>query len=825
MFIARIGCVALVTILTTGVAARGQAILHVDADAPDGGDGATWANAFNDLQDALDAAAVVAGPGSPIGIWVAAGTYRPDPTGLADPREATFRLLDHVALYGGFPPGGGDGTFDARDPDTHVTVLSGDLNGDDGPRLLDEFIACHSNYDEPYAPGCDAFDHDGDGDVDSQDKDPFLAANHYGENSYHVVTANDTDATALIDGFTITAGHANGSGSHGKGGGFLIEGGNPTITDCTLTGNAAFRGGAVYHNDTYAGNSLAVTACRISGNLWAFDSTVYGDNLPLVTDSTFSDNLFGAMEAGGWGSTPLTVTGCVFRDNTIGSLGGGAQITGPLTMTDCAFIDNSSVLHGGGLHHATHGGPSSPVIPTTISDCIFLRNEVLSYGESGGGMYARVDDQGPGITVSDCTFDGNFAWEGGGVIAFGGWLPESEITLANCTLTGNKARFDGRGGGLSARHGYVKMTGCLLAGNTAGLRGAGICDVADNLIVTNCTISGNAAAPADGGLGGGIYTGLLRQTTVANCILWANRDAGGIDESAQIDSSEGAAVVNYTCIQGGWSGAGGVGNIDDDPLFARNPDSGPDGEWDGVDDDFGDLRLLPGSPCIDAADNTAVPTGVTTDLAGDPRFRDDPDTPDTGNGTPPIVDMGAYEGPTLPTLLRIVVGTDAVDGSATLIWPKAEGVGLATLRIAVDQAVSLVGSSVVTSGGTSTPAVSALTHVGAGIHRVELTEPIPVGHWTIITLTVAGATGAETAFELCLGHLPADINGDGEVNMSDVTEFGVLFRGDPAAVDRDRIDLNGDGQANLNDVTLFGQLWQGTSGHDAWQGASLPAKP
>ncbi len=84
--------------------------------------------------------------------------------------------------------------------------------------------------------------------------------------------------------------------------------------------------------------------------------------------------------------------------------------------------------------------------------------------------------------------------------------------------------------------------------------------------------------------------------------------------------------MSYSDVQGGWTG---TGNIDADPLF--------------VDPAGGDLRLGPGSPCIDAADNTAVPKGVTTDLDGNPRFVDDPDTIDSGNGDPPIVDMGAYE--------------------------------------------------------------------------------------------------------------------------------------------------------------------------------------
>jgi hypothetical protein len=98
-------------------------------------------------------------------------------------------------------------------------------------------------------------------------------------------------------------------------------------------------------------------------------------------------------------------------------------------------------------------------------------------------------------------------------------------------------------------------------------------------------------------------------------------------------------VISYCDVQGGWEG---VGNIDADPLF--------------VDPDNGDYRLSPGSPCIDAGDNMAVPpdeldldddgdTGepIPYDLDGNPRFIDDPDTEDTGYGEPPVVDMGAYE--------------------------------------------------------------------------------------------------------------------------------------------------------------------------------------
>jgi hypothetical protein len=146
-----------------------------------------------------------------------------------------------------------------------------------------------------------------------------------------------------------------------------------------------------------------------------------------------------------------------------------------------------------------------------------------------------------------------------------------------------------------------------------------------------------------------------------NCIFWKNSDAGGMDESAQIHVSEfgvvSVPVVMFSNIQGGWTGAGGLGNIDADPFF--------------LDPDNGDFRLAPGSPSIDAGDNDAVPADVTTDLAGHPRFVDNVISPDTGNpgaAGPPIVDMGAFETPaTVPADLDLdgdVDGNDFVFFSA-----------------------------------------------------------------------------------------------------------------------------------------------------------------
>jgi hypothetical protein len=92
----------------------------------------------------------------------------------------------------------------------------------------------------------------------------------------------------------------------------------------------------------------------------------------------------------------------------------------------------------------------------------------------------------------------------------------------------------------------------------------------------------------------------------------------------------------YCDIQGGFTG---TGNINVDPLFIRNPGPGADGKWGTGDDDYGDLRLQAGSPCIDAGSNAAVPAGATTDLAGQPRIVDFAGVKAPGA----IVDMGAYE--------------------------------------------------------------------------------------------------------------------------------------------------------------------------------------
>ncbi len=100
--------------------------LYVDTRATSGSnDGTSWENAYTSLQDAL----LNAGSGSEI--WVAAGDYYPDVgVGLTDnDPAATFHLRSGVAIYGGFA--GVESMLDERDPAINVTVLNGDIDGND----------------------------------------------------------------------------------------------------------------------------------------------------------------------------------------------------------------------------------------------------------------------------------------------------------------------------------------------------------------------------------------------------------------------------------------------------------------------------------------------------------------------------------------------------------------------------------------------------------------------------------------------------------------------------------------------------------------------
>jgi len=267
--------------------------------------------------------------------------------------------------------------------------------------------------------------------------------------------------------------------------------------------------------------------------------------------------------------------------------GGMYNIGSSPTVTNCTFISNTSSGRGGGM--CNYGGTIPGDTNPTVTNCIFSGNSA-GYG---GGMHNSTSSP----TVTNCNFIGNTGYTGGGMS--NEFYSDSIVT--NCTFISNTS--DGRGAGMmNFYYSSPTVTNCNFSKNYVVYTGGGMSNEKNsNSIVTNCTFSGNTSGKS---VAGGMHNE-ASNPTVTNCILWGDTP----DEI--VDTQDAAPIVTYSDVQGGYEG---TGNIDADPMFAD-----------------ADGRLLASSLCIDAGNDAAVPSGVTTDLDGNPRIQG------------ACVDMGAFE--------------------------------------------------------------------------------------------------------------------------------------------------------------------------------------
>ena len=277
-------------------------------------------------------------------------------------------------------------------------------------------------------------------------------------------------------------------------------------------------------------------------------------------------------------------------------MGGGVFAwEGGVSLIDCEITDNAAQFWGGGVLL----GPASGGF--LIEDCrIHGNNRVQTNQARGGGVHIRNTDG----QIDNTRFSLNSGTRGGGLYATSG----SNIAITNSLFDANDA---GSGGGINLERSI-------------------------DLSVVNSTFRDNIAR----GIGGAINMNSNTPLGLHNVVMWGNTGVrgGAVYGGDSVQSLPASVItVSYSDVQEG-QGDGiflagrtvldwGLGNIDVDPLFESAESS----------------ALGAGSPSIDAADNSQVPDGVTTDLAGQPRFVDDPATDDTGAGSAPIVDMGAYE--------------------------------------------------------------------------------------------------------------------------------------------------------------------------------------
>ena len=490
----------------TGPAALSQTVLRVDADAPPGGDGSSWPSAFNDLQDALDAAAAL---GAPAELWIAQGRYIPG-RGSRD-RDSTFDLIDAVSLYGGFA--GGETSRDQRDPNANLVVLSGDLARNDGVNFA-----------------------------------------NYGDNAFHVLTAGETvTAATVLDGLIVTAGNADFDGDLLRGGGGMwIFRGSPILRDCRFTLNRAGTnepdiggfGGGIY----VEGGSPEITRCSFERNRGmaggAFALREFGEDEfhIAITDCTFLFN-FSEHQTGGaaWtGVDPfsavdrqLSFVRCLFDSNQ--AQYGGAifqQNVLHFSAIDCTFLNNTAAVNGGAVNDSHTGGPDR--FPDRFERCTFINNNA-NERDGGGGVWIGAAD----AIFDRCVFRDNAAGTGG--------------AIRSGTLFTT-------GGGQT-----LEVYNSLFHDNRADI-GAAIWTSTNEFVrIANCTIVSNSASV----LGAAFVGADSPLIEIHNSILWANDVNGEVTQDTQIFfDNDGVLDVDYCDVQG-LSGGPAKSNIDADPRFVN----------------------------------------------------------------------------------------------------------------------------------------------------------------------------------------------------------------------------------------------------------------
>jgi hypothetical protein len=258
-------------------------ILFVNHNATGSINGSSWADAFTNLQSALNSTCP-----DITQIWVAAGTYKP--TSGTD-RTISFHMKDGVAIYGGFA--GTETLLSQRDWQTNVTTLSGDI-----------------------------------GTIDDNT-----------DNSNSVVLADGgIGASAILDGFTVT-GAEGGTFS----GGIAVGGASPVISNCLITGNSSnYCGGGLM---SYAASPVVSNCIFLENYSTNFGGGIFNafGGEPFVTNCSFINNQ--AAFTGGGGiyhqDVVMTITNCTFSGNS----GEALHCNTAANVSNCIFWGNTDFVY------------------------------------------------------------------------------------------------------------------------------------------------------------------------------------------------------------------------------------------------------------------------------------------------------------------------------------------------------------------------------------------------------------------------------------------------------------------------------------------------
>jgi hypothetical protein len=309
------------------------------------------------------------------------------------------------------------------------------------------------------------------------------------------------------------------------------------------------------------------------------------------------------------------------------------------------------------------GGIYSRLSYSTIAGNTITENEILDYQAGrGAGIFCALS----GIMIRDNVITQNHSRYGSAIYCIASFPYSKNNLIENNAMYGPPVYAGSAWGAISLYlcQDFI-IEGNLIRQNSASV-GAGICGQAASAgSIVNNVITGNIAVDEGtglGGMGGGIYWEVPLSSTADSLIInntitmntasnpYLGERGGGVAVMLYSNTNKMSMANNIVAFN-----SSGIYSLTYPPHVLLNNDvfNSPGPNYSGLSPGTGDISMDPGfadaiagdfhltssSPCLDSGSNSVVPTGLSTDIEGNPRISDG-----NGNGTS-LVDMGAFEFP------------------------------------------------------------------------------------------------------------------------------------------------------------------------------------